>query len=73
MHAESEPPGQPDGAGPGAGPGDGPGAPPSVEPISPNRILENVTDESGLFVSTSEGFPEVVAHVPRATPGVSFG
>jgi len=77
MHAERLPPGQPEGdgagpggVGPGEGPGDGPGDPPSVEPISPKRMLEKVTDESGTLVSTSSGLPESAEHVPRATPGV---
>ena len=70
MHAESEPPGQPEGEGPGEGPGDGPGDPPSVEPSSPYLMLEKVTEESADFDSTSDGLPESLEHVPRATPGV---
>jgi len=73
MQAEREPPGHPDGAGEGPGdgdgPGDGPGAEPSVEPISPNLMLENVTEDVGALFSTSSGLPESLEHVPRAAPG----
>jgi hypothetical protein len=50
----------------------GPGTetPEKVEPMSPKRMLEYVTDDDPCFDSTSDGLPEVVAHVPRATPGV---
>lgn len=41
-----------------------------VEPMSPKRMFEKVTCEFPWFASTSFGTPEVVAHGPRATPGV---
>ena len=40
-----------------------------VVPMSPNLMLEKVTYAFGLWDSTSAGTPEVVAQVPRATPG----
>lgn len=40
-----------------------------VVPMSPNLMLEKVTEELGTEASTSLGRPEVVAHVPRAIPG----
>jgi hypothetical protein len=40
-----------------------------VEPISPNLILENVTEEAGLCNSTSAPNSDDVAQDTRATPG----
>lgn len=71
MHAGSEPPGQPDGDGLGGeGGGDGDGPEPSVEPISPDLMFENVTEASAWSLSIVAGSPELLSHVPRATPGV---
>jgi hypothetical protein len=50
--------------------GPGTGMPKKVEPMSPKRMFEYVTVDAPCFDSTSVGLPEVVAHVPRATPGV---
>jgi len=69
MQAERDPPGQPDGDGDGPGEGDGPGAVPSVEPMSPDLMLEKVTDEPAALVSTSSGLPESAEQPPRAAPG----
>jgi hypothetical protein len=41
----------------------------NVDPMSPNRMFEYVTDEFGAFASTSDGFPESVGQSPRDTPG----
>ena len=38
--------------------------------MGPILMLENTTDELGFCDSTLAGTPDVVAHVPRATPGV---
>jgi len=73
MHGDSAPPGQPagvgEGEGEGEGDGEGEGPPATVEPISPKRMFEYVTCESGCCDSTRLGAPEVVAHEPRASPG----
>ena len=41
-----------------------------VEPMSPNLMLEKMTDALGLLDSTSVGTPEVVAQGPREIPGL---
>ena len=43
--------------------------PVKVLPMSPNLMLEKMTWAFGLWDSTCAGTPEVVGHVPRATPG----
>ena len=44
-----------------------------VEPMSPNLMLEKVTDALELTDSTVAGTPEVAEQVPRATPGSVAG
>lgn len=44
--------------------------PSTVVPMSPKRMLLNTTVASGCSEMTSSGTPVVVAHVPRATPGL---
>lgn len=41
-----------------------------VELMGPHLMLEKVTEEPPEAASTSTGRPEVVAQLPRATPGV---
>lgn len=43
----------------------------NVLPMGPNLMLEYVTDDDPYCDSVDEGTPDVVAHVPRATPGVA--
>ena len=40
-----------------------------VVPMSPNLMLEKVTDEDGAWDSIWAGTPEVVEQFPRAIPG----
>ena len=41
--------------------------------MGPTLILEKATVASGELLITSSGTPEVVAQVPRATPGWEGG
>ena len=43
--------------------------PVKVEPMSPNLMLEYMTEADVSWLSTLEGTPELVAQVPRAIPG----
>lgn len=45
----------------------------SEKPMGPTEILEKATVASGESLMTSAGTPEVVAQVPRATPGCAGG
>jgi len=45
--------------------------PVNVELIAPTLMLEYMTYAPGSFASTVAGTPELVAHVPRPTPGVA--
>jgi hypothetical protein len=45
----------------------------NVEPMSPTLMFEYVTEMLEPSASTCEGTPEVVAQVPRATPGSVAG
>jgi len=40
-----------------------------VDPMGPILILETLYEESGCWLSTSAGTPEVLEHGPRDTPG----
>jgi hypothetical protein len=43
--------------------------PEKVVPMGPVLMFEYTTVAPGVWLSTSAGLPEVVEHVPRATPG----
>ena len=47
--------------------------PEKVEPMSPNLMLEKITDALALTDSTVAGRPELAEQVPRAIPGCVVG